>query len=126
MKRNHIILTHNGDRYGWVKGIGGKWHFTLFIQSGRIADFDDYKLMTGLREIAKIHTGDFRLTGNQNVIIANVSSQKKKKINELIEQYGLTDGQHYSALTPQLNGVYISSNMWFGNGGSRTLFANVN
>ena len=88
----------NGDRYGWVKGIKGKWHFTLFIQNGRVADLDDYKLKTGLREIAKVHNGEFRLTANQNLIIANVSSQKKKKINELIEQYGLTDGSHYSAL----------------------------
>jgi sulfite reductase (NADPH) hemoprotein beta-component len=91
-------FDHNGDRYGWVKGVGGRWHFTLFIQNGRVADFDDYKLMTGLREIAKIHTGEFRLTTNQNVIIANVTSQKKKKIEELIEKYGLTDGKHYSAL----------------------------
>lgn len=88
----------NGDRYGWVKGIQGKWHFTLFIQNGRIADLDQYQLKTGLREIAKIHNGEFRLTANQNLIIANVSSQKKKKINELIEQYGLTDGSHYSAI----------------------------
>ena len=72
-------FDHNGDRYGWVKGVQGKWHFTLFIESGRVADFDDYKLMTGLREIAKIHTGEFRLTANQNVIIANVSSQEKEK-----------------------------------------------
>ena len=28
----------------------------------------DYKLRTGLREIAKIHTGDFRLTPNQNLV----------------------------------------------------------
>lgn len=91
-------FDHNGDRYGWVKGVQGKWHYTLFVQSGRIADFDDYKLMTGLREIAKVHTGDIRLTANQNLIIANVSSQKKKIINELMEQYGLTDGKHYSAL----------------------------
>lgn len=91
-------FDHNGDRYGWVKGIKGKWHFTLFIEGGRIADFNDYKLKTGLREIAKVHTGDFHLTGNQNVIIANVSTQKKKEIIELIEQYGLTDGEHYSAL----------------------------
>ena len=59
------------------------------------------KFKTGLREIAKIHTGEFRLTANQNVIIANVSSQKKKKINELIEQYGLTDGSiilHFAAV----------------------------
>ncbi|MDQ0971803.1 sulfite reductase (NADPH) hemoprotein beta-component [Neobacillus niacini] len=91
-------FDNNGDRYGWVKGINGKWHLTLFVEGGRVADFDDYKLKTGLREIAKIHTGDIRLTSNQNIIIANVSAQKKKKINELIEQYGLTDGEHISAL----------------------------
>ncbi len=91
-------FDHNGDRYGWVKGSNGKWLFTLFVQNGRIVDLDDYKLMTGLREIAKVHTGDFRLTPNQNLIIGDVSSQKKKKIESLIEQYGLTDGAHYSAL----------------------------
>jgi len=91
-------FDHNGDRYGWVKGVAGKWNLTLFIQGGRVADYDDYKLKTGLREIAKVHTGDFHLTANQNVIIANVSSQKKKKITELVEKYGLTDGKHYSAL----------------------------
>ncbi|WP_445490787.1 assimilatory sulfite reductase (NADPH) hemoprotein subunit [Niallia sp. 03133] len=91
-------FDHNTDRYGWVKGINGRWHFTLFVEGGRIADFQDYKLKTGLREIAKIHSGDFRLTANQNLVIANVSSQKKKKINELIDQYSLTDGKHYSAL----------------------------
>jgi sulfite reductase (NADPH) hemoprotein beta-component len=88
----------NGDRYGWVKGVQGKWHYTLFIQNGRVADFDGYKLKTALREIAKVHKGEFRITANQNVIIANVSSQKKKKISELIEEYGLTDGSNYSAL----------------------------
>lgn len=91
-------FDHNGDRYGWVKGSNNKWHFTLFIQNGRVKDEDGYRLLTGLREIAKIHTGDFRLTGNQNLIIGNVSSQKKKKIEQLIEAHGLTDGAAYSAL----------------------------
>ncbi|MCY8649922.1 assimilatory sulfite reductase (NADPH) hemoprotein subunit [Bacillus haynesii] len=91
-------FEHNGDRYGWVKGVKGRWHFTMFIEGGRVTDYDDYKLMTGLREIAKVHTGDIRLTANQNLIIANVTSQKKKKISELIEQFGLTDGKHYTAL----------------------------
>jgi sulfite reductase (NADPH) hemoprotein beta-component len=88
----------NGDRYGWVKGTNNKWHLTLFIQNGRIADLDGYPMMTGLREIAKIHTGDFRLTANQNLIIGNVTSQKKLKIEELLKEYGLTDGLHLSAL----------------------------
>lgn len=91
-------FDHNGDRYGWVEGIGDKWHFTLFVEGGRITDYDDYKLMTGLREIAKVHTGEFRLTANQNLMIANVSSDKKEEISALIEQYGLTDGKHHSAL----------------------------
>ncbi|MSN99559.1 sulfite reductase subunit beta [Bacillus paralicheniformis] len=91
-------FEHNGDRYGWVKGVKGRWHFTMFIEGGRVTDYDDYKLMTGLREIAKVHTGDIRLTANQNLIIANVTSQKKKKISELIEQFRLTDGRHYTAL----------------------------
>lgn len=91
-------FDHNGDRYGWVEGVNGKWHFTLFIEGGRVTDLEDYKLMTGLREIAKIHTGDFRLTANQNLVIANVTTQHKKIIEELIEQFGLTDGKQYSAL----------------------------
>ncbi|WP_163853099.1 assimilatory sulfite reductase (NADPH) hemoprotein subunit [Paenibacillus elgii] len=91
-------FDHNGDRYGWVKGSNGKWHFTLFIQNGRVKDEENYPLMSGLREIAKVHNGDFRLTPNQNLIIGNVSTQKKKKIEEVIKAYGLTDGIQYSAL----------------------------
>ncbi|ARW40541.1 MULTISPECIES: assimilatory sulfite reductase (NADPH) hemoprotein subunit [Bacillus] len=91
-------FDHNGDRYGWVKGVKGTWHFTMFIEGGRVTDYEDYKLMTGLREIAKVHTGDFRLTSNQNLIIGNVTSEKKKQISALIEQYGLTDGRQHSAL----------------------------
>jgi len=91
-------FAHNGDRYGWEKGIKGKWNYTLFVEGGRIKDYENYSLMTGLREIAKIHTGDFRLTANQNLIIANISSRNKKKISELIDKYGLMDGQKVSAL----------------------------
>jgi len=91
-------FTHNGDRYGWVEDIQGKWHFTMFVEGGRVADFNDYKLKTGLREIAKVHTGEFRLTANQNLIIAGVPDGEKNRITALIEQYGLTDGKHFSAL----------------------------
>lgn len=90
-------FKHNGDRYGWAEG-SGKWHFTLFIQNGRVKDTSDYKLKTALREIAEIHTGDFRLTPNQNLIIANVAKSKKQQIQKIIDQYGITDGEHYTGL----------------------------
>jgi len=91
-------FEHSGDRYGWIKGSNNRWHLTLFIENGRIRDWDDYPLMTGLREIARIHTGDFRLSPNQNLIIGNITSQKKKKIEEIVERYKLATGERQSAL----------------------------
>jgi sulfite reductase (NADPH) hemoprotein beta-component len=88
----------NGDRFGWVDDKNGNSHLTLFIQGGRVRDTADYPLLTGLREIAKIHDGDFRLTANQNLIIANVSPAKRPQIEKLLEQYGIKDSHLKSAL----------------------------
>ncbi|MGI8739424.1 MAG: assimilatory sulfite reductase (NADPH) hemoprotein subunit [Gammaproteobacteria bacterium] len=91
-------FTDNGDRYGWVKGADNKWHLTLFIENGRIHDLDDYPMMTGLREIAKMHKGDFRVTANQNLIIASIPEKQKTQIERLIKKYKLDDGAGHSAL----------------------------
>ncbi|TRW91341.1 assimilatory sulfite reductase (NADPH) hemoprotein subunit [Candidatus Methylobacter oryzae] len=86
-----FIFEHSGDRYGWVEGANDTWHRTLFIPNGRIADTDDHPMMTGLREIAKVHDGDFRITANQNLLIGQVSSERKPAIDALLEQYRFTD-----------------------------------
>jgi sulfite reductase (NADPH) hemoprotein beta-component len=88
----------NGDRFGWVDDMNGNSHLTLFIQGGRVRDTAEYPLLTGLREIAKVHDGDFRLTANQNLIIANVSPAKRPQIEKLLEQYGIKDSHLKSAL----------------------------
>jgi len=88
----------NGDRYGWTDGIDGKLHLTLFIENGRVRDTPDCELMTGLREIAKIHDGDFRLTANQNLIIANIDPAKRPQIESLLARHRLADGDGRSAL----------------------------
>ncbi|MBU6113598.1 MULTISPECIES: NADPH-dependent assimilatory sulfite reductase hemoprotein subunit [Mammaliicoccus] len=90
-------FEHNGDRYGWTEG-SGKWHFTLFVQNGRVKDTKDYQLKTALRKIAEIHDGDLRLTPNQNLIIANVDKSNKDNIQKIIDEYGITDGEHYTGL----------------------------
>ena len=88
----------NGDRFGWVDDKNGNSHLTLFIQGGRVLDTPSYPLRTGLREIAKVHDGDFRLTANQNLIIANVSPAKRAEIEKLLEQYGIKNSHLQSAL----------------------------
>ncbi|WP_233955728.1 assimilatory sulfite reductase (NADPH) hemoprotein subunit [Pectobacterium versatile] len=82
-------FTGRGDRIGWVKGIDNKWHLTLFIENGRVLDYPGRPLKTGLAEIAKIHKGDFRLTANQNLIIAGVPARSKAKIDALAREHGL-------------------------------------
>ncbi|EFB1548342.1 NADPH-dependent assimilatory sulfite reductase hemoprotein subunit [Escherichia coli] len=89
-------FTGRGDRIGWVKGIDDNWHLTLFIENGRILDYPARPLKTGLLEIAKIHKGDFRITANQNLIIAGVPESEKAKIEKIAKESGLMN-----AVTPQ-------------------------
>ena len=84
-----VVFDLQGDRLGWTKGVDNNWHLTLFIENGRIIDTQERQLKTGLREIAKVHKGDFRMTANQNIIIANVPEDEKVMIEGLTKQYGL-------------------------------------
>ena len=93
-----FTFDHNGDRYGWREGTDGKHHYTLFIQNGRVLDTEEIKMRTALREIAKIHEGDFRLTANQNLIIGGVAADAKAKIDALLAEYGLDKNNLGSAL----------------------------
>jgi len=93
-----FVFEDNGDRFGWVEDKNGNSHLTLFIQGGRVRDDADYPLLTGLREIAKVHDGDFRLTANQNLIIANISPANRPVIEKLLDQYGIKDSHLKSAL----------------------------
>jgi sulfite reductase (NADPH) hemoprotein beta-component len=91
-------FTSNGDAIGWVEGHDGTAHFTHFIENGRIADRPDYPLMEGLREIARIHRGNFHLTPNQNLIIAGIAPAARPAVTALLQQYGLLDRGRQSAL----------------------------
>ncbi len=79
----------NGDRFGWRQALDGSWHRTLRVRAGRIADRPEAALLTGLREIAKVHRGDFRLTPNQNLTVARVALADRRQIDALIERFGL-------------------------------------
>lgn len=84
-------FTSRGDRFGWAEGIDGKYHLTLFIENGRILDFPGKPLKTGCKEIAKIHQGDFRLTANQNLIVAGVPADQKDAIEKIAREHGLIE-----------------------------------
>ena len=91
-------FDHNGDRFGWVAGEDGRWHLTLSLPSGRIADRPGRPHLTGLREIARVLDAgapgqELRLTCNQNLIIAGVPADARERIDALVQAHAL-DGEN--------------------------------
>ena len=87
-------FIHSGDRFGWTKTHDGRFHLTLFIEGGRIADTPGYLLKTALRVLASVHDGDLRLTGNQNLVIGNISAEKRPVVEAILDKYGVLAMTH--------------------------------
>lgn len=96
-KQRPFQFQSNVDTFGWQKDETGLNHFTFFIENGRIEDTAEGGMRTGLREIAKVHRGEFRLTGNQHLIISNVRDEDLPRIKGLMKEYKL-DNTNFSGL----------------------------
>lgn len=97
-KPRPFAFVGNGDLYGWQRSADGMWHYTLFVENGRIQDVGERWLLTGLRKIARLHKGDFRLTPNQNLIVSDVFDYDKDRITGLLRYFRIENSQHASPL----------------------------
>jgi len=79
------------DPHGWHRNADGTWFYGLHILSGRVVDLSGWPMKTALREIAKVHTGDFRLTPSQNLSIAGVTADQKEVIESILAKHGLAE-----------------------------------
>ena len=84
-------FTQRSDRYGWMQNEAGLWYYTLFIENGRVLDDEKLALKTALLEVAKTGKANFRFTGNQNLILADIADTDKKEIDEILVQFGIID-----------------------------------
>jgi len=82
-------FKRNGDEFGWKKGEDGKWHYTLFVEGGRVKNDDKLQAKTALREIAQQFKPNFILTGNQNLVISGFNTENKGKVDKLLKSSGL-------------------------------------
>jgi sulfite reductase (NADPH) hemoprotein beta-component len=87
----------NIDTFGWQKDENGLSHFTFFIENGRIEDTADFPMKTGLIEVAKAHKGEFRLTGNQHLVLSNVAGEDLPAMKELLKKWKL-DNTNFSGM----------------------------
>ena len=79
-------FTTTSDLLGWRKAVDGSWFLGMFVESGRVKGAQK----KALREVAdKFPKIEFRLTANQNVILANVSEADKAGINAIFSAHDL-------------------------------------
>ncbi len=92
-------FTTTGDLYGWHRAIDGKLFLTLFVETGRIKDVPGHAQKTALRQVAeKFPHLEFRLSANQNVILANVPESDRVGITTLLAAHGVKVDHQTSVL----------------------------
>jgi sulfite reductase (NADPH) hemoprotein beta-component len=92
-------FTTTGDLYGWHKAVDGTWFLTLFVETGRVKDAEGRRLKTALRQVAGKFPGtEFRLSANQNVLLANIPESDKDSINSLLAAHGVRTENQASVL----------------------------
>jgi sulfite reductase (NADPH) hemoprotein beta-component len=96
-------FTSNGDTFGWRQNENGSFNYTLFIQNGRVSNLPGLSIMDGLRELAKAHKGQFRLTPNQNLIVADIPPEERPLIETILTDHGLAESDRRSAM--RLNSI---------------------
>ncbi|OJU27494.1 MAG: sulfite reductase subunit beta [Sphingobacteriales bacterium 41-5] len=84
-------FTERKDWYGWVKDYKGNWHYTVFVENGRILDENGLQLKTALLEIAETGLAGFRFTVNQNVILSDINEEDKHTIDTLLRKYRIIE-----------------------------------
>jgi sulfite reductase (NADPH) hemoprotein beta-component len=79
-------FTTTSDLLGWRKAVDGSNFLGVFVESGRVKGAQKI----ALREVAdKFPKIEFRLTANQNVILANVTDADKAGISAVFVAHGL-------------------------------------
>ena len=82
-------FTDRKDKYGWQHDHKGKWHYTLFIENGRVLDSEELALKTALFQIAETGKAGFRFTSNQNLILSDIEPKDKNIIEDLLKKFNL-------------------------------------
>jgi sulfite reductase (NADPH) hemoprotein beta-component len=79
-----FVFTSNGDRFGWAQGDNGAWHYTLFVENGRVG-----AQLPGLHAIAELDIGRFIITPNQNLVLADIPACRKAEVEALLQSHDL-------------------------------------
>jgi sulfite reductase (NADPH) hemoprotein beta-component len=87
------------DILDWHPQGDGKWFLGLFVSMGRIKDDGALRLKAALRAVAdRFPSVEFRLTANQNILLADVAADQKDAIDALLAAHGVRTSRQTSVL----------------------------
>lgn len=81
-----VRFDHNGDRLGWQQGDDGRWHATLYVESGRV----DGPLQSCLEGFFQQYGGAIRLTTNQNLQLTHIDDAERGQVQQRLDDLGLS------------------------------------
>lgn len=84
-----FTFTERRDHFGWERSSDGRWHYTLFVENGRVLDTPTLPMRTALLKIAETGLAAFQFTPNQNLILSNIDEKDKAGIEGILNEFGL-------------------------------------
>ncbi|WP_066839302.1 NADPH-dependent assimilatory sulfite reductase hemoprotein subunit [Rufibacter ruber] len=83
-------LNSRKDHYGWAQSDTGLWHYTVFVENGRVLDLENgVVLKTAFLEVAQTGKANFRFTCNQNVILSDITPENKAEIEQILAKHNV-------------------------------------
>lgn len=84
-------FTERRDYYGWKQDNYGKWHYTVFIENGRVVDSEQVALKTAFLQVAQTGKANFRFTPNQNLILSDIEEKDRQEIEDILNHFGVIE-----------------------------------
>lgn len=77
------------DHLGWHEQGDGRWFLGVYVENGRVRDTDACQLRTGLRKAIETFRPGIRLTGQQNILLTDLTADQREPLETLLRAHGI-------------------------------------
>lgn len=94
-----IRLHDVEDHLGWHQQGDGLWFLGLYVENGRIKDTANRRLRAGLRHAIEQFRPGIRLTGQQNILLTDLTDAQREPLETLLHDYGIATEPHKAGVS---------------------------
>ncbi|WP_395065948.1 NADPH-dependent assimilatory sulfite reductase hemoprotein subunit [Flavobacterium sp.] len=85
LPQQEFKFTERSDRFGWEKNHQGNWFYTLFVEHGVVKPYQKEFLF----QLAKLKISNFIFSGNQNLILGEITEANKPLVQALLASHNV-------------------------------------